>query len=269
MPQQQFFRGFRHYVSVLFGLSAVWLGTQQAMSAEHPGLRTAHAGDLHNISQMVTHIDDMEVAVQVTQSDNKELEKIGKDFGNTYRFRHLTLQYKQPGKIRLEAHSPVFGAAVLIMNGPNRFYSVPKLHLKNTENLENAPAKRLSLLEYLGVVAPDTLRYMAGHFVKEEDLEGTPTVVYDMNYSNPDARSSYRLWINPKTHITMKREWYDSEKRLRATFTYADPQEVTPGIWLPGRVEVKNAEGVVAATTTCSNVKLNQGLDDSLFTPEP
>ena len=35
--------------------------------------------------------------------------------------------------------------------------------------------------------------------------------------------------------------------------------------WLPTQMEVKNAEGISAATTTMDDVKVNQGLSDELF----
>ncbi|HZP83146.1 MAG TPA: outer membrane lipoprotein-sorting protein [Chthonomonadaceae bacterium] len=228
----------------------------------------ARPGDPRDLSDLTTKIEDMQASVQVTKLDSKELEKIGKDFGVTYRIRNLILQYKQPDKLRLTGRIPVLGEAVLIMNGAMRYYHVPKLE-KKVEDLEKSPGKRLSLLEYSGVLSPNTLSYMQGRFVREEMQDGRAALVYDMTYQGQEAGSHYRLWIDPDTRITRKREWYDRENRLRATFFYCDPQEVADGIWLPSRVEVRNAEGVTAAATTIRNVQINQGLSDDLFAIHP
>ncbi len=225
-------------------------------------------GDPHNISSFTTNLADLEANIHVTRFDSKELEKIGKDFGVTYRIRNVTLQYKQPDMLRLSGRIPVLGEAVLISNGTRRYYSVPRLE-KKVEDLDKAPSKRLTLLEYGGVLSPETLRLMQGRFVREETLDGHSALVFDMTYLGVEAVSHYRLWIDPETHITLKREWYDHENRLRATFFYQEPHEVAPGIWLPGRVEVQNAEGIVAAASTISNVKIDQGLPNDLFAIAP
>lgn len=262
-------RGRRAMRTVLAAglLLLAWSGMQTV------GVATAHAAAKtkgvssapRDLSALTTSITDMEAKVHVTKMDTKELEKIGRDFGITYRLHTLLLQYKQPDKLRLTGHIPVLGEAVLIINGSLRFYDVPKVK-KTVEDLEKSPSKRQTLLEYGGLLSPETLRFMQGRFVREEPLDGHPTLVYDLTYQGVESASHYRLWIDPETHITCKREWYDIENKLRATFFYQDPHEVAPGIWLPSRVEVQNADGVVAATTTLHDVKINQGLSDDLFT---
>jgi outer membrane lipoprotein-sorting protein len=236
-------------------------------AAEHAALAAPRdPGVSHDISAFTTKLNDMEASVQVTKFDAQELEKISRDFSATYRLRNLTFHYKQPDKLRLEGRSPTLGTALLILNGATRYYSVPKLKLQKTEDLAKSPSKRQSLLEYGGLISPGTLRFMQGHFVREETLDGQTTAVFDLTYQNLTNSAHFRLWIDPKTRITVKREWYDKENKLVATFTYLDPKQVADDLWLPTRAEVKNADGVTAASTAYSDVRVNQGLDDDLFT---
>ncbi len=232
-----------------------------AARADKPGAKA----DAPAIIGFTSKIEDLQAAVSVTKFEPTEMEKIGKDFGAPYRIRHLTLQYKQPDKIRLEGKSPTLGTALMIVNGAARYVTIPKLRLRKTENFGNAPGKRQSLLEYCGLLSPDTLRFMQGRFVRQETLDEQTTLVFDLTYQGTERGAHYRLWIDPKTRVTLKREWYDRDNTLRATFAYLDAQEVAPNLWLPTRVEVRNAEGAVAAITTYSGVKINQGLDDSRF----
>ncbi len=222
-------------------------------------------GESHDISSHFTKMDDLEAALKVTRYEPLELEKISPDFKTTYSVRNLNLQFKNPDKLRLEGRSATRGTALMILNGPVRFYSVPKFKLKKSEDLSNAPAKRQSLLEYGGLVVPETLRFMQAQFVKNETLQGANTTVFDLKYLASENGPHYRVWIDDRTHITSKREWYDSANKLKATFLYLDPQEVSAGVWLPGRLEVKNAEGTVAAEVTITEAKTNQKLPDSLF----
>lgn len=222
-----------------------------------------------DIAKLTTSLSDLEATFRVTKYDSAELEKIGSDFKTTYSLRNLTLQYKQPDKIRLEGRSQTRGGALLIMNGAMRYYEVPRLKLHKSENLEAHPGKRQSLLEYAGLVSPGTLQFMDGKLLRNEALADRDTRVYEMHYVGEDKGSFYRIWIDNETHVTLKREWYDGVGKLRATFFYNDSKEIAPGIWLPTRVEVKNADGVSAAVLSVSDIKPNQGLSDTLFALTP
>lgn len=227
----------------------------------HPALKIGP----NDITQYATHIGDLQADVAVTTYNSDALERIGVDFKNIYSMRHLRFDYKQPDKLRLEGHSPVLGTALLVLNGSTRFYNVPRLHLRKVEDLVDSPAKRLSLLEYSGLLAADTLQFMRAHYVGVAPLDGQDMAVYDMTYQTSGQHSHYRLWIDPRTHITLRRDWFDLDNKLRATFRYSAPSEVTSGNWVPTQVEVRDSDGTVAATTQFSELKVNQGLSDTLF----
>jgi len=252
-------------LSVVLSLSA---GVPLVLTAAHAAHRAAEP--IPDITDSIARLADLALTVHVNNYDPKELEKIGKDFARSYALRTLTLLFKQPDKMRLDGKSSVLGEAMLIQNGAIRYYSVPKLNLHNREDLKNSPSRRQSLLEYGGIVTPSTLAFMQAHYVQHDELEGVDTRVFDLTYKGTTAASShFRVWIDSKTHVTLKRAWYDSEGKLKATFFYADPHEVSPGLWLPSHIEVKNAEGVTAATTTLEDPQVNQGLNDDLFNVTP
>lgn len=218
-----------------------------------------------HVSDYTTNVADITAQIHVTQSDTKEMAKIGSDFSTTYSLRNMYLLYKQPDKLRLEGKSVTRGTALMILNGPNRFVDIPRFKIHLVENLEKSPTRRQSLLELGGVISPDTLKFMSGKFVRTEMLEGRATDVFDMRYTGAESGQYYRVWLDSITHTTAKREWYNSENQLRATFVYDQPKEVSAGVWLPTRVQIKNAEGVVAVELTVEDIKVNQGLVDGLF----
>lgn len=222
--------------------------------------------ETHDVSAFTTKADDISEIIHIVKYDPKELDKIGSDIQLLYSLRNVSLYYKQPDKIRLDAKSPTRGTALMIFNGSTRLVDVPRFKVHTSENLEKSPGKRLSLLEFGGLLSPATLRFMQGHFVRTDNLDGHSAEVYDLTYQGTTGGQSHRLWLDVKTHIILKREWYSSDKKLLATFTFLDPQEVAAGLWLPTRIEVKNADGVLAAVLSMDDMKINQGLDDSLFT---
>ena len=235
-----------------------------ARTEEHAARRGA--GD---ISRLATTLADLEATIRVTKYDSAELEKIGSDFKTTYSLRNLTFQYKQPDKIRLEGHSQTRGGAVLILNGSMRYYEVPKLKLRRSENLETHPGRRQSLLEYAGLVSPGTLQFMDGKLLREEKVGDRDALVYELHFQGDEKNSFYRVWIDKLMHVTTKREWLDATGKLRATFLYTEPREIATGIWLPTHVEVKNADGITAAAVALSDIKPNQGLTDEPFALTP
>ena len=228
--------------------------------------RAKKAGDISNLA---TTLVDLEATIKVTKYDSAELEKIGSDFKTTYSLRNLNFQYKQPDKIRLEGRSQTRGGAVLIMNGAMRYYEVPKLKLRKSENLMAHPGKRQSLLEYAGLVSLGTLQFMDSKFLREEKSGDSEAAVYEMHFQGEDKGSFYRVWIDKQTRVTVKREWCDGAGKLRATFLYGDAKEIAPGVWLPTRVEVKNADGISAAVLSMTDIKANQGLTDEPFALTP
>lgn len=221
--------------------------------------------DLRDIQSFTFRIEDLAARVEVTKYVPDALEKVGPDFKRTYALRNLTFQYKQPNKIRMEGKSAVLGSATLIMNGTKLYYSVPKLRLKKTEDLERSPSRRQSLLEYGGLLSPETLRFMEAKYVHEEMLDGLPMSIFDLTYKGVESGSHFRVWFDQKTRIARKRVWLDRDNRSRATFSYEEPKEIGSGIWLPTRIEIKNADGEIGATTSFHDVKLNQGVSESVF----
>ncbi len=248
-------------------LAGIALGLVTVRPAAQTTVRLAKAGP--DLAVLTTRMTDLDVIMRVDKVEPKELEKIGRDFASTYALRTLRMLYKEPDKIRLDGKSAVLGDAMLIQNGTIRYYTVPKLKLNRREDLKDTPVKRQSMLEYGGLVTPGLFSFMVATYRQQEDVDGVDAQVYDLNYQGMPHSAHYRVWIDPKSHVTLKRAWYDSENRLKATFYYQEPHEVAPGVWLPTRIEVKNAEGVSAAVTTLEAPQINQGLTDDLFSVTP
>ena len=256
----------RAFVAVAMLAVLAPIGATDAGAATGAEERLKPRGD---IAKLATNLADLEATMRVTKFDSAEMEKIGSDFKTTYSLRNLTFQYKQPDKIRLEGRSQTRGGAVLIMNGAMRYYEVPKLKLRRSENLEAQPGRRQSLLEFAGLLSPGTLKFMDGMLLREEKVAGQDVLVYEMHFQGDQKNSFYRIWVDKQMHVTLKREWLDSAGKLRATFLYSEPREVVPGCWCPTRVEVKNAEGTTAAVLAISDIKPNQGLTDEPFSLTP
>ena len=176
----------------------------------------------------------------------------------------IALQYKDENKLRLDG---TIGSsrATLIVNGTKQIVRIPGLGLNKTDDLGETPGKRKTLLD-MGMISDGYLAYTLAEFRRMAPVEGKNCAVFKISYRNKDLDTSHRIvWIDPKTKVTLKREEYNQEGKLNATFFYKNPTEIAPGIWFPTSIEVQNNKGQKAGTTLYKNVKVNQNLNDSVF----
>ena len=207
-------------------------------------------------------VADLQATVTATRADQAELRKINKDFGMAYRLKSVTMHFKRPGKLRMEGRIGQ-ESALYIVNGSTRYYSIPKFNIKSRDDLGSSPGKRYSLLE-LGIISRGDDSGVQARYLRPEPVDGASCHVFDLIYKGDDSLR-YALWIDPLTRVIRKREWYDSAGKLRATFLHLNPKEISPGVWMPTRLEIRNGEGVLAATLEYTDIKVNQNLDDALF----
>jgi len=172
------------------------------------------------------------------------------------------MRYKQPDKLRMEGRIGETPAEYVV-NGSTRTVAIPRLHFRKRDELGEAPGRRYSLLD-LGLIARSDLPFIQSRYLREEEVAGVETSVFELNFRG-DVRLKYVLWVDPRTHVVRKRQWFDGEGKLKATFLYQDVKEVQNGLWFPTRVEILNGDGAVAAITQYSDLKINQGLADALF----
>lgn len=209
-----------------------------------------------------TEFRDAAFTAKVGTAAQSELGKINKDFANSYRFKSSKVQIKEPFMLRLE--SRVDDTDILfILNGPTRVLRVPRAKISQRENLSKAPGRRQTLLDF-GVLTPSLFKnFLVAKFVRSDRATGN--LVFDLTYENRlDDSSRYRVWVDSDKRYITKREWYNQEGRMLATFLYDNP--VRDGkTYFPTRLTVKNVDNKVAGVTDYSALKLNGGISDSVF----
>ncbi len=219
----------------------------------------------HKLADYVSTVKDLSETVRVVQSDTAQLARIGSDFGATYTLKTMHMMYLQPDRLRLDGNSPTRGTALMLLNGSIRYVDIPRFKIHLTENLEKSSSRRQSTLELEGILSPDTLTYLTGTYVRTEMLDGGQSEVFDLHYTGSQSQQHFLVWVDDRTRITVKRQWFDADKHLKATFSYDQPKEVSPGVWLPTRLQVQNSEGAIAAVIALEDVKVNTGLMPDLF----
>jgi len=210
-------------------------------------------------------LDDFTATMVVVKADQRQLSLINKDAGFLYRFKSVTMRYKEPNKVRIDI-SEQGTRGTYIVNGQIQLVSIPKLGLKTRRDFGDSPGKRKSLMD-VGLVSDYYLTYANARFVRRGTVEGTPVGVFELTYKDRDADTSHHIvYIDPVRRVVLKRENYTQEGKLQAIYHFKDLREVSPGIWFPTRIEAQNVNGVIAGVTEYRDIKVNTGLPDSIFT---
>ncbi|HHX40915.1 MAG TPA: outer membrane lipoprotein-sorting protein [Armatimonadetes bacterium] len=213
-------------------------------------------------SSINTRIRDLQASAVLNEANLAALKKIGKDYADAYRAKTMESSFKEPGKLRFEAKA-VGITFTQVVNGNQIHTSV--LGIRSTRDISTRPQSRLTTLE-LGFIAPSALRDYTTKYLRKQTLHNTSCQVYELRYRQKDQRTKKTLlYVDPAKKVLVRRELYRPDGSLKARFTYLNPKQVAPGIWLPTRITVHNGAGELGGVTTYSNFRVNTGLADTLF----
>lgn len=204
-----------------------------------------------------TKLRDISLTMSQNTSNRRELEKISRDFSNAYRIQNLEAQYKEPLKMRISSRVG-FISVSYIVNGNQRLARAGII--KDREDISKSPGKRNCMFD-LGLLTPSFVKLARFEYVtREGDLD-----IWDMFWVNSNDARRNRLYIDAGRKLIAKRIQYESNGTIRGIFTYKNPVELEPDVWVPRLSEAINSDNKLGGTTTYKDFKLNTGLDDSLF----
>lgn len=212
-----------------------------------------------------TDLKDVTFNARAVSANAAELKKINKDFAQSYRLMGNSglVRIKEPMKLRIDGKEDDT-VIQFVLNNTKRVVRVPRSGLNIPTDLAKRPGQRQTLLDF-GVLTPALFKDLfQAKFIRNDRQTAEP--IFDLTYfPNLDDTSRNRVWVDKKTGLTNKREWYSQiDGRLMATFLYEAPKQVG-GVWFPTKVTVKNADNKVAGVMAYENLKVNSGLDDDLF----
>lgn len=222
----------------------------------------AHAIDSNIKAYVCDKLDDFSATMSVVSVNERAMGKISRDAVLLYKLGTVRMRYKEPNKVRIEGNAQG-SHAVFILNGSTQWTSVNNFKIK--KDFGKSPGKRKSLMD-VGLVSDYYLTYTNAKFAREGSVDGVPCAVFELTYKDRDEDSSHAIvYIDPKTKVVRKRESYSQDGKLQAVYFFKNVQEVKPGIWFPTLIEAENVDRVIAGATAYKNIKVNTGLDDSLF----
>ena len=214
-------------------------------------------------SYLPTSLSDISFNVSLTKRYAKELQKIDQSYVLQYaQLDSALFRAKEPFKLRIDAKSDDT-SGYTIVNGGRKLISVPALRIKSRQDISRQPGQRQTLMDFIILTEADATKFLNAKFVRFDRSTGDP--VFDLTFpSSLDYPVRHRVWIDKNDKYVVRREWYGLQGQLRATFLYSSPVKVK-GITVPTDLKVMNAEDKLAAESKYLNVKINEGISDSIF----
>ena len=223
-----------------------------AFAADEPSFEALCSAD---VKALKTH-------VRVSSAVTSELRKISPDYVTVAQLKEVDLTYCPPNKLRMESK-----IGLMIVNGDKRYFRVPQLGLKRTDNGGEETNRRFSLLD-LGMLSANARQSVAAKFVGKSTDSSQEALQFEITLPKV-ASLKYTVWIDPKTRTLTKREWRDETGKLKATFLYSEPKEVAPNVWMPQKMEILNPDGAKAGLLEHREMIVNQAVEDASFQITP
>lgn len=213
-------------------------------------------------SYLPSGLKDISFSGKITQRYSKELGKIDQSYVQQYAIDSLQMRAKEPFKLRIDAKSDET-SVLTIINGGTKLISIPALKIKKKSNVSQEPGQRQTLMDFILLTPGDAHNFLNAKFVRFDRETGNP--VFDLTFpASLDYPVRHRVWLDKDEKYVVRREWYGLQGQLRATFLYSNPTKIK-GISVPTVMKVMNAENKLAGESKYTNIKVNEGLADSLF----
>jgi hypothetical protein len=209
-------------------------------------------------------LKDLTASIKVINRNDAELKKIGKGYVDVYKLSSQQLMAREPGQVRFQAKRGILGVR-RITSGGQQLFEVPGLGHRKVDDVTKKPGKADSITD-LGVITPSWLRKVNSQWLRTENRGGKTLHVFETSYKDDTA---YRrtLVMDPATRtmvevISEHRE--RSQPGFKKRFVFSAPKQIS-GVWIPTRCDLYSPDNRLAASMQYDDIKVNTGLQDSLF----
>ena len=202
---------------------------------------------------------DLQMDTKIAYSNEKELAKIGKDFGQAYKFKNSRLSFKAPDKFKMSAKAGFMNVSYIVTSDIKKIRAGV---INKTENIAKEPHKRQTILD-AGLVNDSLWDFYTVERIHNETYNGKPVLLIQLSLSNSPDKKQY-VWVNPKDYRMLVREKKEADGSLIVRYIYSGHKEFA-GVWVPSEVRAYNENSKLAGTSLYSNIRVNKGISDDEF----
>ncbi len=221
-----------------------WINARRVQAALIQADRSAElsegAGGEYKFSSLIGPVAVLHASLHVSGEDQKQLAGLDGDLAKILAFHDVGFDYLKPNRLLLTANTPKQEQVTLDIDSETERLAAGPNYKASVKNLAEAPTRRHSLLDFCGLLTREMFEFTRARFVRPEKREGSDAVVYDLTYWGVDDGSYQRVWLDPARRVALKREVYDRDGKLKTVYLYSKLRQVTRGLWVPERLEIRN-----------------------------
>lgn len=224
------------------------------------GMASSSGAILSKVKAAESKLTDFRAEMVITEANKKNVSHMGNGYGDILRLEKAVVSFKKPDKIRWDGYAEGI-KVTYVQNGYVKL--VLASMIKDRENVKNSPGKRQDTLD-MGFLSSQLWKDN-NVTVLSTDKKGVAKMKFDPKSGGNDKRHDL-VWVDTKTLKVIKREKYrgSGEMRTRTVFT----EFKTLGGKLPIATEstLYDGDGKKLGSVSYKNLKVNVGLENSLFT---
>lgn len=209
-------------------------------------------------------LKDIAAEVKVLWKNDHELSKIGKGYAEAYSLSEQAIWCKEPDRVRVQGKKGILTIR-FVTDGLRRMTEVSNLHIHHVENIKQEPSKANNISD-LGVITPEWIHHVHAQWAGSESRNGISVEMFHFDYpQDPDVHHTIALDPATRTiveHVTHFR--HGGEGPYKRKIVYSDIKQFT-GVSVPTTATVFNGEGKAAAQMRYDRIRVNSGLQDTLF----
>lgn len=206
-------------------------------------------------------LNDVRCNLVVTSSDQRELQKMGKVFAETYEFKKAKVVFKSPDNLKINGALGMMKVE-FITAGNVRHIRVPSMRYKKREDITDEQEKRMSPLD-IGVMSDVIWDIYNVSMIRTEKYEDG-SLAYILKLKTAKSQKYQLIWVDGKDCKLLRRDRMLENGSIKVRTMYSDHTKVN-GIWVPNKAEVYNGEGKLAATTETKEITINTGVEMKEF----
>lgn len=204
-------------------------------------------------------VTDFRADMVITEADKKNVSGMGEGYGDILKLQKAIISYKKPSLIRMDGYAQGIKMAY-VQNGYTKL--ILAAMIRQRQNVKNAPGKRQDTLD---------LGFLSSQLWKDNNISivsngsnCTMKLKFVPKFGDQDKRHDM-VWIDAKTLKVLKREKHKGSGEIRVKYTYEDFYMMDGKLPIATTSNMFNSSGDELGSVRYKNIKVNSGLNDSLF----
>lgn len=206
-------------------------------------------------------LKDISFKASVKDVNKELLKKIDNSYTKIMELKEARISLKFPDKIRIEGKIGLVKFEYICSDG-YKIARAPKIGFKKRDNFSDDPSRLQGPFD-VGIITPTLWQTRRVEVVDDAEAKSRGEIRLKLGWLKGDM--VYYAWVDAQNLWLKRLEKHTAQGEVKEIINYSDPKNLGGQLWIPTRCEVVTPEGAKVGASVLSDIKLNSGLQDSIF----